>query len=393
MTIANPNLVSIRVVAEASFAPTPSSPTMQELRVTGEGLEHKFETTRSNELTTSRVAKALLQTAKFAEGPVNIEFSYATFDALIESLLGKTAITVNMAALTTISASAADNSINDSASGFVAAGIVAGMWITIAGFTGTPGNNGKAKVVSVVAGKVVIANAAAGGITLVNDAAGEAVTIKGKCFRVGSEQNSLLFEKAYTDITKFISFRGMICDMFTLSLKAGEIVTGSFTVTGKEGIPDDATVSGSVTAKTTSPIMVAGANIGTVKEGGTAIAGDLTAWELSVKANNRNQRALDSLSPTDILQGDVEVTGSSEFFLEDFTKYDKFDQFTESSHEIHLVDDDDNTVIITIPALYYTAGAANAGAKNQDMPLVMPWEGIESSTHGNTNIQFDSLAA
>jgi hypothetical protein len=391
MTIANPNYVSIRVVAEASYAPTPAGPAMQELRVTGEGLEQKKETTRSAELSTSRVAKALLTTAKLADGPLNFEFSYSTFDALLESLLGKTAISIDYSA-TDISAAAADNSIN-SAGGTFPATIVEGMWLRISGFTGTAGNNGVAKVVSATTSKIVLAAAAAGGITLVNDAAGESVRIQGKCFRVGAEQNSLLFEKAFTDISKFISFRGMMVDSFTLSIKAGEVVTGSFTTMGQQGIPAGASVSGSVAAKTTSPIMVAGANVGTVKEGGTAIAGDLTAFELSIKANGRYQRAIDSLAPTDQLQGDVEVTGTSEFVLEDFTKYDKFDQDTESSTEIHLDDDDDNKVIITIPALYYTGAAANAGAKNQDMPLVMPWEGIESSTHGNTNIQFDSIPA
>jgi hypothetical protein len=72
----------------------------------------------------------------------------------------------------TISAAASDNSLNDSGSGFVAAGFTSGKGILIAGFTGDTGNNGYAVIESVAVGKIVIS-----GITLVDDAAGESVTI------------------------------------------------------------------------------------------------------------------------------------------------------------------------------------------------------------------------
>jgi hypothetical protein len=71
----------------------------------------------------------------------------------------------------TISAAAADNSINDSANLFPL--FEAGSTIYISGFTGTAGNNGTATVVSSTISKIVIS-----GITLVNDAAGETVTVR-----------------------------------------------------------------------------------------------------------------------------------------------------------------------------------------------------------------------
>lgn len=77
---------------------------------------------------------------------------------------------------TTISAAAADNSINDSANNFPL--FEPGSTIYISGFTGTAGNNGSAPVVSSTVSKIVIQNAGGGGITLVNDAAGESVTVE-----------------------------------------------------------------------------------------------------------------------------------------------------------------------------------------------------------------------
>jgi hypothetical protein len=71
----------------------------------------------------------------------------------------------------TISAAAADNSINDSGTAFPYMHVGAELWTS--GFTGTATNNEKRTVVSRTTGKIVLS----GGTALVNDAAGESVTI------------------------------------------------------------------------------------------------------------------------------------------------------------------------------------------------------------------------
>ncbi len=77
---------------------------------------------------------------------------------------------------TTISADASDNSFNDSANGFVAAGFTTGKAVKVTGFTGNVANNIVSGVVtSVAAGKLIIGGS--DGDVIVNDAAGESVTI------------------------------------------------------------------------------------------------------------------------------------------------------------------------------------------------------------------------
>ena len=77
----------------------------------------------------------------------------------------------------TLSAAAADNSFNDSASGLVTAGFEVGQIVTISGFTGDTANNiTDAVIISVVAGKIIIGGS--DGDVIVNDSAGESVTIK-----------------------------------------------------------------------------------------------------------------------------------------------------------------------------------------------------------------------
>lgn len=76
----------------------------------------------------------------------------------------------------TISALAADNSYNDSANGFVAAGFAVGQRVHVDGFTGDVANNIFVGIITALAaGKMTIGGT--DGDVIVNDAAGESVTI------------------------------------------------------------------------------------------------------------------------------------------------------------------------------------------------------------------------
>jgi hypothetical protein len=77
---------------------------------------------------------------------------------------------------TTISALASDNSFNDSANGFVAAGFAVDDYVHVSGFTGSGANNiFSAKITALTAGKMTIGGT--DGNVIVDDAAGESVTI------------------------------------------------------------------------------------------------------------------------------------------------------------------------------------------------------------------------
>lgn len=76
---------------------------------------------------------------------------------------------------TTLSAAAADNSINDSADGFTGAGFVTGDRVTVSGFTEGANNIFAGVLESVAAGKLVIA--APEGDAIVDEAAGDTVTV------------------------------------------------------------------------------------------------------------------------------------------------------------------------------------------------------------------------
>lgn len=92
---------------------------------------------------------------------------------LIEVSQPSTTVTLTAS---TISALASDNSINDSAAGFVTAGFAMGDQVRIQGFTGNVVNNlFSARITALTAGKMTFGGT--DGDVIVDDAAGESVTV------------------------------------------------------------------------------------------------------------------------------------------------------------------------------------------------------------------------
>jgi hypothetical protein len=97
----------------------------------------------------------------------------ASGDELVEVSQLSSTVTITAA---TISALAADNSFNDSANGFVAAGFAVGQRVGVSGFTGDVANNIQiGTITALTTGKMTIGGT--DGDVIVDDAAGENVTI------------------------------------------------------------------------------------------------------------------------------------------------------------------------------------------------------------------------
>jgi len=89
--------------------------------------------------------------------------------------LSQPSTTITLVAAT-LSAAAADNSYNDSGTGFVTAGFAVGQAVRVQGFTGNAANNIHSGVITALtAGKMTIGGT--DGDVIVDDAAGESVTI------------------------------------------------------------------------------------------------------------------------------------------------------------------------------------------------------------------------
>ena len=124
--------------------------------------------------------------------------------AELEVEIGRTHYTA-----TTISAAAADNSLNDSANNFPLFTVGAALYIS--GFTGTPANNGTVTVVSSTVSKIVVS-----GTTFVNDAAGESVRVSASGgftdYTVHSWLNRMFRNQAFAKPNTFVGLATAVID-------------------------------------------------------------------------------------------------------------------------------------------------------------------------------------
>ena len=81
--------VGISYVAETTFGVTPATPTMKALRLkSGSKFELKRDTFQSKELNTSRQVMGMTYGNRSGSAELPIEFSYASFDDLMEAVMG-----------------------------------------------------------------------------------------------------------------------------------------------------------------------------------------------------------------------------------------------------------------------------------------------------------------
>lgn len=201
----------------------------------------------------------------------------------------------------TISALASDNSFNDSANGFVAAGFAVGMGITVSGFTGAgvTVNNASFVITTVAAGKITCAGT--DGDAIVDDAAGEAVTINET-----ERYDFLPITDAVPSLTQYYNRDGVLAKLLgsrgtaVLKLNAGEMPMLVFDFRGKDGglsavaLPGDSDFTAYITPEIPTDAntldLVLGGTISTT--GAVAITGGTAVPSLGLEVNLGNDTPL-----------------------------------------------------------------------------------------------------
>lgn len=377
MAQAQGNVVKTKYIVEITPGTTPAA-ALTILPVKTSNMVAQVNTTTSQEIRSDRATADLVRTSASSTGDIGFELSFTDYADFFESALGTASaayastasgnrtVMVNMSA-TTISAAAADNSLNDSANGFVTAGITANSWIVFRGFTGgnIANNNKPAKVVSVAAGKVVLSY-----ITLVDDAAGETVTIKGQSITNAANKKTFSIEKEYTDLTTtFSSHKGMLVNTMTLNAAAEAIIEGTFGFMGRDSAYGAATIgTGPDVTPTATPIMSAVANVGTIYIDGTALSTTyLKSINLSTTNNVRALTAISNLYAFDNNLGSLGITAAISAFFNDSVQINKFLNGTSFSLVWSFQDSATNHILVEIPYAKFNSGTVSAASLNSDV--------------------------
>ncbi len=387
---------NLSYVAEVSYGTTPTTPALKRLRHTACSLAMTKGTLMSEELRQDRQISDFRHGGKQTGGDITGELSYSSYDDLLEAVLGGTwGAKAAPYVASTISAAAADNSINDSASGLPL--LEAGDKVTITGFTGvsTTANGVKFVVASSTAAKMVLVVDTAHP-ALINDAAGEAVTITTITNRLiaGTTRRSFSFQRQYADVTTggtkgYHLFKGVELNTLALTISPTALVKLVFGTLGQDLAVSDSDIAGATyTALDTNHKF--DAFTGTILENGVAIA---TITELSINAEN-------GLAPRFVVGDDntqrpaigrSNVSGQLSAYFETSALLEKFINQTESSLSFLLTDVDGNGYRFKLPRIKYTGGDAPTQG-NGPISTGLPFQALLDNTSG-TNIAIDRIPA
>jgi len=231
------------------------------------------------------------------------------------------------------------------------------------------------------------------GEALATEAAGPSIGMNSKHLRNGVLRKSILVEKRILDLTpqQFAKYIGLRTIQVALPIEAQTLINGTWSFMGEQEAPlVTATVSSGDTPASTDETMSASINVGEIIEGGVALTTALQAVNFTINGNGRARTAVASQFPIEIALGTFEVTGTINAYFEDAVLYNKFKQFTATSLSMRVTDNASQTIVFTIPRLFFPQGSIPLPGVDQDIIVPLEFVGIRDPVT-NSAMQIDFI--
>ena len=380
MTIGTSNQTQISFIKEVTPGTTPTTPTMQILRMTGETLKAANSTTVSDEIRSDRSTSDLILTDQNVSGDISGELSGVTYDALLEAALFSDATwtVAQTVAKTTVAATA--TGFTDSANGLISAcHLQVGQYFKVSGFT-DPLNNIVYKALTVVAGEVTTYPAPAS-----TDTAGDSVFLKGSTITNGVTDASFTIQKKFKDTTaaSYLNFRGMRVSTMKLDLAVGAIAKVAFGFMGMTATPTETQISGlTETAATTTAIMNCVSNVTNIVAKGNGITTSLYFTDLSMSYDNklRELKAIGTLGNIAVRPGTIEAKATLNPYFENIELLNVFLANNSFELSFQVTGSDGNNYVFSYPSVKFLSQDISAGAKDQDLIIKAEVQAILDTT-------------
>jgi hypothetical protein len=380
MTFAGSNFVALRYVPEVTFGTTPASPAMQALRYTSESLNYNADFITSQEIRSDRMTPDTIQVGAAAEGDINGELSYGTYDPLIEAAMFGTWTTTgsDVAAATDISIdlTASVWTLGASSTDFTAQSWVVGQFIKVEGFA--VAGAFYAEIVEITsATALIIAPLTA----VATEAAGDSIDITALEFvRNGVTKKSFTMQKEFTDLTtpEFMNFTGARVSTMSFELATASILNTSFSMMALNSVMTETQfASATEPAANTNQVMNAVDNVAAIAfDGNPSTTYSFSSLSIEVNNNLRGQSAIGTLGYIGVEAGRLSITGSIELYFEDSTLFDNFTAATAFSLSFVVEDAAGNAYIINMPRVKHTSMDIVAGGLDQDILASADFEAI-----------------
>ncbi len=379
MALSEANRVAVSYIEEVTPGTTPAA-AFQEIPFTSVSIEANVNTTTTQSIRSDRMKDDLLRLSGMTQGDIAVETTYGVHDDFMESAFGSEFDPFTLTA-TTIDAASADNSFNDSGTGFNTTKIKPGMFIRTSGFA-TAANNGTHLVVSVTTGKIVVSAAT----TLATEAAGASVTIKSNSLRTGTAKKFFSIQRAFKDVGTYSIHRGMIVSNFALNVASAATVTSTFSFMGRD--TQWATSSFSTGAELAIPAweaMTSTANVRKVYIDGaesSATGVFFRSINLTVNPNVRELQAVSNFYSIAHNVGSFDITAATEAYFNDKTLLEKFINGTALSISYEFVDPSGDVYVVYLPYCKLSAGTTGNIQLNSDTTQSVTFTALVSPTLG-----------
>jgi len=385
--LADSNRVRLSYVKEVTFGTLVANPAMQILRLTSSDFAANKQTAVSDELRFDRQTGDLIETAFDSGGSLNIEMSLGdTYDDLIESAMASTFSTALPVTQTQLNIVASTGLITDAGTTGHFTNAAPGQWILLAGFATNVTNNGWFKILTAPTVNTVTVDDPMN--LLVNETGNGDETARGKTIVNGVAKSSMMVEQAFTDIGAFQLFRGQRVGTWSLNVESGAILTGSFGFQGTQVDIDEQTPptdptwlgSGSYLPATTSAVLNATSNVGTIVKNGSALATAVQSLSVDVDNSLRNQNAIGSKFPIGIGYGRLSISGTVSAYFQDMTLYNQMLNHDDVSMEFNFIDGAGNALHLEFPRVKFAASAPAPSGIDQDVMEDLDWQAIVDTT-------------
>lgn len=349
--------VIIRYGEEASYGGGPTGAGTA-FRCTSEDIALNPSTTVSDEINSSRATVDIIRTAVAPAAKFGIEFSATSYDLFLRRLLRSADWAGDITPITGTSHSmaAADNSINDSGSGYSA--LVAGQWIYVSGFA-TAGNNGYFRIVTKANGKLTLS-----GGTVTNESAGPTVTITPSAYiSNGTTSQSFAFTKEFSDLSnEFEVAEGAVMDAMSLNFPAQGKVTGSMDFM-LESIRSATSAGWGSTAAASTTDVFTGEMVKSASVAGLRVGAMEFSWNYSNKA--RGRPVFGQVGYEGISDGRIEIGGTFKSYYASKTLVDYALNNTEVSLALGIRDSAGKGYVFEFPATRVTGKRPAPGVDSE----------------------------
>jgi hypothetical protein len=281
----------------------------------------------------------------------------------------------------------------------------AGDWICLDGFSATPANNGFYRLQLDPEDDTLTFDLVPLGAVTENPVGAVDIYV-GDRLTNGTTAKSYSLEEEFADHTAEITyqyFRGMTIDKYMISAPSQSIVTTQVTFSGKDAFYSTTSAPASVAqlpggtsngradnATTvlaqSANILNSSSNVARLSEDGVAITGANYVTEFTVEvANNLRQRnAVGFLGAISIGDGEFTVTGNMSTFFDNSDLARKVISNENTAVDVRYEDDDSHAIVIDLPKIKFSDGAAEVAAKNEDTTLPLTYTALRHAVFGYT---------